>query len=93
MTQAGDINEETTTPTPLAPHSYYNYNNKTYTYPTRLVTRIGVQTTNVARYSHLNAELWIDKNGVKFEIRESRKSPTSRESEFNCLAKLLHDVS
>ena len=44
MTQAGDIYEETTTPTPLAPHSYYNYNNKTYTYPTRLVTRIGVQS-------------------------------------------------
>jgi len=44
LTQAGDIYEETNpTPTPASPHSF-NYNNKTYTYPTRLVTRKGIQS-------------------------------------------------
>jgi len=44
LTQAGDIYEETNpTPTPASPHSF-NYNNKTYTYPTRLVTRKGVRS-------------------------------------------------
>ena len=42
MTPAGDIYEETARPT-VTSHTY-NYNNKDYTYPTRLVTRKGVQS-------------------------------------------------
>ncbi len=41
MTPAGDIYEERSSPSVTG--QTYNYNNKTYTYPTRLVTRKGVQ--------------------------------------------------
>ena len=41
LTSNGDIYEETTTPSVTG--QTYNYNNKDYTYPTRLVTRKGVQ--------------------------------------------------